>query len=207
MLDTHTPHSSQPLTPPSGRALRQLAAVMAAIVVTLMTFTSAALAHGRGCQHARTPIAAGSPTEMRKAVVCLVNQQRTAHRLPKLAASGSLDLSAQKWTNDMVSNRDFSHGADFSARISAAGFDWSSVGENIAGGFATPAAVVSAWMASPGHCANILSPIYREVGTGVSNGSSVGGDAAGTWTQDFGLQMGQHPASGNYGPAQSCSSS
>ena len=142
---------------------------------------------------------------MRKAVVCLINQQRTERHLPKLASNGRLDRSAQIWTNDMVRHRDFSHGADFSARITAVGFDWSNAGENIAGGFETPAAVVNAWMASTGHCQNILSPTFREVGTGVDNGASLlGGNAHGTWTQDFGLLMGQHPGSGNYGPASGC---
>jgi hypothetical protein len=58
-------------------------------------------------------------------------------------------------------------------------------------------------MRSTGHCQNILSPIYRMVGTGVSGGAPEGNDS-GTWTQDFGLWMGQHPASGNYGPAGGC---
>jgi uncharacterized protein YkwD len=105
----------------------------------------------------------------------------------------------------MVSHRDFSHGTDFSARISAVGFDWSNVGENIATGYKTPTSVVRAWMASTGHCQNILSPTFREVGTGLDDRSISGfSNSAGTWTQDFGLIMGQHAASGNWGPADGC---
>jgi hypothetical protein len=60
-------------------------------------------------------------------------------------------------------------------------------------------------MASKGHCQNILNPVYRYVGTGVANDSISGySTAAGTWTQDFGLLMGQHAASGNWAPAQGC---
>jgi uncharacterized protein YkwD len=194
------PESSPSPSPPSAhrRGRRLLSALAAAAAVTLTAAAPAALAHSRGCKHAHTRITAASRPQLRAAVVCLINQQRTERHLPKLAADGHLDHSAQVWTNDMVSHHNFSHGADFSARISAAGFDWSNVGENIAGGFATPTSVVRAWMASTGHCTNILSPVYRDVGTGVSGGSN------GTWTQDFGLIMGQHPASGNYGPAQGC---
>jgi len=104
----------------------------------------------------------------------------------------------------MVSDGYFSHGADFSARISAVGFDWSNAGENIATGFTTPARVVRAWMASTGHCQNVLNPMYRDVGTGVTNRSIYGSRSHGTWTQDFGLLMGQRPASGNWAPADGC---
>ena len=102
----------------------------------------------------------------------------------------------------MVRDHEFTHGTDFSARISDAGFDWSQAGENIATGFRTPAAVVRGWMRSTGHCENILDPDYRYVGTGVSAARTI--VAPGTWTQDFGLRMGQRAPSGNHGPEDSC---
>jgi uncharacterized protein YkwD len=194
---SHLPHT------PIRRAVRALLVLTAALVAGLAGLTSAAAARPRPCAGAHTPIVAAKRSQMRAAVVCLVNQQRTERRLPRLAGSARLNTSAQGWTNVMVRRHAFTHGASFSARISAAGFDWSTIGENIAAGFPTPASVVTAWMASPGHCANILNPAYREVGTGVSAGTAMRG-ASGTWTQDFGLLMGQHPASGNYGPARGC---
>lgn len=159
----------------------------------------------RRCQHASTPIAAASRHELQSVVVCLINQQRTERHLPRLQVSQRLSRSAQGWTNTMVSHANFSHGADFAARISAVGFNWAMVGENIATGFRTPAAVVRAWMASPGHCQNILSPSFADVGTGVS-GRSIPGFSSrpGTWTQDFGLATGAHALSPNWGPASRC---
>ena len=131
-------------------------------------------------------------------MVCLINDQRRAHGLPALTENARLNRSAQGWTNVMVIKRYFSHGTDFAIRITDVGFRWSSVGENIATGYRTAAAVVTAWMASPGHCENILSPMYRYVGTGVSNRPIAGfSNEAGTWTQDFGLLMGQ-PAPTNW---------
>jgi uncharacterized protein YkwD len=183
-------------------AARRIATMLAMLVASL-SCVSAAGAHTRGCAAAHTPITRSSRAELQRVVVCLVNQERHARGLPGLRENGRLNRSAQGWTNVMVTHRDFSHGADFAARISAVGFDWSNVGENIATGYSAPALVVKAWMASKGHCQNILNPQYRYVGTGVAN-SPVSGYSTGTWTQDFGLLMGQHAASGNWGPAEGC---
>jgi uncharacterized protein YkwD len=185
-------------------AARRFATLLAMLVAS-MSFVSVAAAKAQGCAAAHTTIAHASRAQLQRAVVCLVNQQRHSRGLPGLRENSRLNRSAQGWTNVMVTHRDFSHGADFAARISAVGFDWSNVGENIATGYAAPVTVVQAWMASKGHCQNILNPMYRYVGTGVSNKSISGySTLAGTWTQDFGLLMGQHGASGNWGPAEGC---
>lgn len=179
------------------------AATTAGVLLTL--FASVAAARGRGCRHANTPIVAASRAQLQKAVVCLINRQRNQRGLPGLRTSRLLNRSAQGWTNAMVNHRNFGHGADFAGRISAVGFHWSSAGENIATGFVTPATVVRGWMASAGHCQNILSPMFSRVGTGVSGHSIAGsGNRAGTWTQDFGLPMGAHAPSSNGGPAAGC---
>ena len=158
-----------------------------------------------GCAGANDSVGNTTPALLRSAVVCLINQQRARHHLPALQPSSLLNQSAQPWTNQMVSTDQFTHGTNFAGRITAAGYVWRSAGENIATGYATPRGVVRGWMASTGHCQNILNPVYRYVGTGVSDSSIAGySTLAGTWTQDFGLLMGQHPASGNYGPAQGC---
>jgi uncharacterized protein YkwD len=175
------------------------------MLAAALAFTAVAAARSRGCADAQTPIAHTTRGDLQRAVVCLVNVERNRHGLPDLRENARLNRSAQGWTNVMVAHRYFSHGADFASRITAVGFNWSNVGENIATGYRTPAAVVRAWMASTGHCQNILNPVYRYVGTGVADSSIAGySTLAGTWTQDFGLLMGQHPASGNYGPAQGC---
>ena len=159
----------------------------------------------RVCVGAHTPATAASKREMRTAVRCLINKQRARHHLPALHASAALDSSAQRWSNAMVGSGRFTHGANFAARISAAGFHWSYAGENIATGFETPTQVVRGWMASTGHCQNILNPDYADVGTGI-NPHPVPGFASGpsTWTQDFGLWMGDGTPSHNAGPAAGC---
>ena len=158
---------------------------------------------GRSCANADTPAAAAGRQPMRDAVVCLINQQRTSRHLPALRASTRLDRSAQGWTNTMVTSGVFSHGTDFAARISAVGYVWTSAGENIATGFQTPRQVVSAWMASDGHCRNILDPSFADVGTGIST-HHLAQYGPSTWTQDFGLSMGHSNPSRNYGPQRGC---
>ena len=112
----------------------------------------------RACANANAAVGAVSRQATKAAVVCLINKQRTDRGLPALHESGLLDRSAQGWTNTMVATGAFTHGANFAGRISAVGFQWSSAGENIATGFLTPRAVVAGWMASTGHCQNILNP-------------------------------------------------
>jgi uncharacterized protein YkwD len=180
-------------------------ATLVVMLVGLLSWVSVADAHARGCAAAHATIAHASRAQLQRAVVCLINHQRHARGLPRLRENQRLNRSAQGWTDVMVTHRDFSHGADFAARISAVGFDWSNVGENIATGYSTPARVVTAWMASKGHCQNILNPQYRDVGTGVSDRSIAGySSLAGTWTQDFALLMGQHAPSANWAPAEGC---
>jgi uncharacterized protein YkwD len=189
------------------RSLASAAAAIAAVAISLiLSATAAAATHHRHaprpCAGASTAIAGSATLTLRAAVVCLVNRQRTSRGLPALTADSKLDRSAQGWTNEMVSHHEFTHGTDFAVRISAAGFRWSQAGENIATGYPTPASVVAGWMASTGHCENILDPAFRYVGTGVSAQATI--VSPGTWTQDFGLLMGQRPPSGDTAPAAGC---
>ncbi len=158
-----------------------------------------------GCPGAGASVRSAPSAVLRDAVVCLINQQRALHHLPPLHASAQLNRSAQSWTDVMVRTHQFTHGANFAARISAVGYAWRTAGENIATGYGTPRAVVRGWMASAGHCANILNPTYRDIGTGVDphpvSGFATG---AGTWTQDFALRVNQSPPSRNFGPAHGC---
>jgi uncharacterized protein YkwD len=158
-----------------------------------------------GCAGANASVGNTSLAVLRTAVVCLINQQRALHHLPALQASPLLNHSAQDWTNAMVSTAQFTHGTNFAGRISAAGYVWRSAGENIATGYSTPRTVVRAWMASAGHCQNILNPTYRNVGTGISPHPVRGwASGLGTWTQDFALGMDQSMPSSNFGPANGC---
>ena len=69
------------------------------------------------------------------------------------------------------------------ARIRAEGYAYASAGENIAWGHPTPEAVVGAWLASPGHCRNIMNADYRVVGIGYAYDPE--SEFGHYWTQNF----------------------
>jgi uncharacterized protein YkwD len=146
------------------------------------------------------------PTEanleaVRAATLCLVNHERSTHGVGPLATNSDLQRAAQGHSESMASGSYFEHtgpGGTLLERITASGYlpgpnALYSVGENIAYGSlqdSTPVAIVAAWMASPGHRANILNPSFREVGIGVSPhlpASLGGGEAGAMYTEDFGV--------------------
>ena len=95
-----------------------------------------------------------------------------------------LEQAAQRHSTDMFDNGFFSHegsdGTNASHRVSDTGYEWLSIGENIAFGFATIDGVINGWLSSPGHCANIMSPYWQHMG--VSKVDKY-------WTQVFGLPL------------------
>ena len=134
----------------------------------------------------QAPSSAASPDVMR--VLDLTNAERTKVGAAPLTLSAELTVAAQSYSEVLASGDCFAHTCgpmpDFAARDAAAGYlGWTAIGENLAGGFTTPEAVVAGWMASPGHRANVLSASFSEIGVGVASGSSRFGMC---WTQEFG---------------------
>ncbi|RJP63844.1 MAG: CAP domain-containing protein [Comamonadaceae bacterium] len=85
-----------------------------------------------------------------------------------LAWNDRLFSAAARHSRDMATNNYFSHtgldGRSASQRVADEGYAWSWVGENIAAGQSSVSTVMSGWLASPGHCANIMRAEYRDVG-------------------------------------------
>ncbi|MFF4353478.1 sigma-70 family RNA polymerase sigma factor [Streptomyces sp. NPDC001530] len=137
---------------------------------------------------ASTPQAQSVPTDTVAQVVALVNKERAAAGCGPLKEDAQLEKAAQGHSDDMAARNFFEHtnpdGADPGQRITAAGYRWSTYGENIAQGQQTPEAVMDSWMNSPGHRANILNCSFKDIGVGVHRGS--GGP---WWTQDFGARL------------------
>jgi uncharacterized protein YkwD len=100
-------------------------------------------------------------------------------RLTQAADGHSRDMQANNF-HDHVS----SDGRTLVNRIDATGYAWSSIGENIAAGYATVNIVVDAWIASEGHCANLLNPNFTEVGLACVSGSSAN-TYSNYWTMDL----------------------
>lgn len=132
-------------------------------------------------------------------VLARVNQYRAAGAncgsggnfaaAPALAWNLPLTAAADAHSRDMVANNFFSHtganGSNAGQRITAAGYGWSTYGENIAAGQSSINQVVDGWMASADHCANIMNAVFADIGV-----VCVAGNAATTyssyWTMDLG---------------------
>ena len=106
-----------------------------------------------------------------------------------LAWNDPLTQASLVHSDDMVAGNFFSHtGSDGSSagqRATAAGYVWRAWGENIAAGQPSVASVVDAWMASPGHCANIMSATFRDIGVACVNGGA-GNTYRTYWTMTLG---------------------
>ncbi|EWT07409.1 hypothetical protein N864_07145 [Intrasporangium chromatireducens Q5-1] len=131
------------------------------------------------------PAPAGSTSSTAR-VVQLVNAARAKAGCRPVSVNSALTGAAQAHSADMARNNYFSHtsldGRTAMQRMRAAGFTGSLMGENIAAGQTTADSVMSAWMKSSGHRANILNCGYRFIGVGHATGGSYGH----YWTQDFG---------------------
>ena len=137
---------------------------------------------------------------IRAAVLCLHNQTRAVQGLPPLKENTRLDKAALGHSNDMVAEGYFDHttpgGATFVDRILGAHYvkrsDGWTLGENLAwgtGDLSTPDGVMTSWMNSPGHKANILKRAYREVGIGIDLGVPSDDTVGATYTLDFGVRL------------------
>jgi len=129
-----------------------------------------------------TPATQTAANAYEREVIRLVNAERAKNGLAALTEDAALTRTARMKSQDMHDRRYFDHnsptyGTPFQL-MKAQGVTYRRAGENIAMGYATPAAVVSAWMNSPGHRANILNASYTHIGVGyVADGNY--------WTQHF----------------------
>lgn len=107
---------------------------------------------------------------------------------PPLHANGKLAVAAQKHAQDMEQRRFFDHrdpqGVGPKERIDEQGYQGRAWGENIAAGQRSPESVMRAWMKSPGHCKNILNPLFNELGVGIILNAQ--GPYRTYWVQNFG---------------------
>lgn len=87
---------------------------------------------------------------------------------PPLGWDGRLFGAAVAHARDMATRNYFSHtgldGRAVAQRVSAEGYDWRSVGENLAAGERTIDGVIAGWLSSPGHCSNLMSRDFAAFG-------------------------------------------
>jgi uncharacterized protein YkwD len=130
---------AEPFTPPAPSDLGELSH-------RVLQLTNEARAHPRRC--GATPFAAAPP----------------------LAANARLSRVALAYAREMATWGYMDHtghdGSTPAQRITRGGYRWSEVGENLASGVMTADQVVAGWLGSPEHCANLMDPLYRQMGVG-----------------------------------------
>jgi uncharacterized protein YkwD len=173
-----------------GRPQLRCLAALAAVALT-------SAAHGKESVVGRV-----SDTAVRARVVELVNFARAGGRrcgserfaaAPPLEISRELEDAAADHARDMARRKFFDHrGSDGSQpkdRVRRAGYQSRLTGENIALGPESAEEVVAGWLASPGHCENIMEPSFRDIGVGVATGRKHGQIY---WVQTFGAPRSGH---------------
>jgi len=119
----------------------------------------------------------GDAAEVSERVLGLVNDARSRQRqcgsqmfaaAKPLTLNVKLGRAALLHSQDMATYSFIEHpgrdGSTPAQRVTRVGYQWASVGENVAAGAGTPEEVMAGWLASPGHCANIMGAQYSELG-------------------------------------------
>ncbi len=147
---------------------------------------------------AGTPIAGPTPVSVTTSGGCpptlsaistdctaMTNAHRANAGVAPLTISITLNAAAQGHSNYQASILTMTHdgpgGNSAGTRMTNAGFIWRAWGENVAYGYGDCAAVIAAWMNSPGHRTNMLNPAYTHIGVAVA----IGSNGLKYWTMDL----------------------
>ena len=103
--------------------------------------------------------------------------------------NANLLQAAKGHATDMATNNYFSHtgldGRSPAQRVVAAGYNYSRMGENIAAGQPSVKSVMDAWIASPSHCQNMMTPDYRDIAVACTRND------ASTYSLYWAMEMGR----------------
>jgi len=101
-----------------------------------------------------------------------------------MVVSGQFTHSGSGTSSDRTAtNTELGRGSSSSERITYNGYEWSYAGENIAAGVETAEEVIQMWLASDGHCSNLMNPNFKDVGMAMVEDANA--DYVYYWTQNF----------------------
>ncbi|MGQ7260354.1 CAP domain-containing protein [Vreelandella sp. V005] len=145
--------------------------------LAMLMGASSALASGESNEDDASAESQCELTDQKQAMLSLINEARSQQRrcgeqpfepVEALAWNCKLEAAAERHAQDMAENDYFSHtapdGSGIEQRINYQDYVWQAVGENIAAGHTSPSAVVEGWLASSGHCQNIMNGTFTEMG-------------------------------------------
>lgn len=169
LKDTFVPHKGNDYTP---RSLRR-AAVLGMFVLVLLSFTAANL-QSLIWTSSHFMVSSVLPA----VIINETNQQRTDGALTALHENSLLDAAAQLKAEDMAKHQYFAHFSPAGISpwywFNLVGYRYVHAGENLAINFTDSSAIVTAWMNSPEHRANIMSGAYTDIGVGTAEGTYQG---------------------------------
>jgi len=126
------------------------------------------------CLLAAAVRAAGADPVDARRVVALTNESRRQAGLPPVTVDDRLMAAARAKLFDMLKQDYFDHrtpdGRQPWAFMQAAGYRFQAAAENLAKGYDDGPELQRAWMKSRGHRANILNPLFTEIGVADANG-------------------------------------
>lgn len=126
----------------------------------------------------------GTTAQYAQQVVEMVNTERARQGCKPVTVNAKLQAAAQAHSDDMAARNYYEHdtpeGVGPGARMTSAGYHWSTWGENIYKSPKDAQTAMDGWMKSPGHRDNILNCAFKEIGVGIN--MSANGP---WWTQDF----------------------
>ena len=147
-----------------------------------------------------TVACADSREDIQNSMLLLVNAARAQARMcgstlypavPALVWNDTLETTAVNHSIDMSTNNFFSHtgsnGLSVADRADNAQYNWRAIGENIAAGQPTADVAVQEWLESAGHCENIMSASFQEIGAACVTDN--GAQYTHYWTQVFGTRF------------------
>ena len=167
------------------RSTTTVAALVAGLVLVAAAPTATAT-QGGGAPSASTPSASVAGSGWRARMLTRVNAVRAEAGVAPLASCGRLGRSAQHYAAAMARSGAFGHvapdGTGPAERISAVGYRWRMLGENIAAGQSSVYEVMQGWRGSASHLATMTDPAFTHVGFGLARSAG----SRTYWVQDFG---------------------
>jgi uncharacterized protein YkwD len=136
---------------PRGRSRRPAVAVLLTLLALLLTPAGPAIAGPE------------DPAADEARFVALVNQARAAAGVAPLTVDAELTGLARDWAAQMAAAGAISHAKPISAGVTQ---DWQKLGENVGKGPSVDP-IMDAFIASPGHYANLMDPAFTKIGVGV----------------------------------------
>ncbi len=159
----------------------KLAAVLSALLAAAQVFTGGLSVDFSHSLAAQLPDASQ--------IISLTNNYRTENNLVNLTESPVLDQAAKAKLADMQANGYWDHVSPAGVQpwefIEKAGYNYSFAGENLGKGYSSAEGVVNAWVESPKHKENLVSPNFKEIGVAVGT-AEVDGKSSTVIVQMFG---------------------